>query len=216
MDFILDFPSKLFLKGDDYVIMRPDISEQEFWEISNEDTNFELIDGVLIIHSPASTEHEEIFTYLMKILGFYLEEAEIGKVFGSRLVMRLSPKWNPEPDLMIVLRDNFHKIQPTKIEGPADIVIEILSKSTRDIDLNKKLPFYLQSGVKEVWLIDPDRKEFSIHWSDSDLLITKDHTELPSKLISELKFNPNWLWDRERFPSNSVIKEILTNSKKSD
>ena len=64
MEFILDVPSQLNLKGDDYLLMKFNVSEDEFWEVANEDSNFELINGVLIIHSPASTEHEELFGYL--------------------------------------------------------------------------------------------------------------------------------------------------------
>ena len=44
MEITFDFPQKIILKGD-YLIYQPDISEEEFWELANEDSNFELIDG---------------------------------------------------------------------------------------------------------------------------------------------------------------------------
>ena len=48
---------------DEYTVLKPDVSEEEFWEISNEDTNFELLDGVLYIHSPAITQ---VFSQLLR------------------------------------------------------------------------------------------------------------------------------------------------------
>jgi hypothetical protein len=71
------FPEKV-LEGGEYVFLKPDVSEEEFWELANEDSNFELVDGVLMIHFPASKENEEIFLNLSKILGFFLEETNQG------------------------------------------------------------------------------------------------------------------------------------------
>lgn len=160
----IDIPSQLNLKGDDYLLMKFNVSEDEFWEIATEDSNFELINGVLMIHSPASTEHEQIFGYLYFVLHYYTEQTEKGRVFGSRLVMRLSEKWNPEPDLMVVIPEHYDRIMETRIQGPADIAIEILSPTTREIDLTKKLPHYRYAGIGEVWNIDPKSQEFMIYW----------------------------------------------------
>lgn len=218
MEFILDFPAKLDLRGDDYLLIRPRISEAEFWEIANEDLDVELIDGVLAIHSPASTEHEDICSYLHKIISFYLEETGKGRLFGSRLVMRLSPKWNPEPDVMVIVPEHYDRIQPTRIEGPADLVIEILSDATRDMDLNKKLPHYLEVGVQEVWIVDPSRQEFQVVWVNTkEMWRLGDEGDqsrpLRSKVLPSLKFHPSWLWNREKFPANEIIKTYILNQK---
>ena len=109
------------------------------------------------------SEQIQILTVFVTVLGFYLEETQTGKVYGSRFVMRLSPKWNPEPDLFVITPGKFSKIKENYFEGPADVVIEILSKATRDLDLKEKLPEYLRAGVKEVWIVDPENKTLSIH-----------------------------------------------------
>ena len=59
------------------------------------------------------------------------------------------------------------EIKESRIEGAADLVIEILSKSTKKLDLTEKLPKYLKAGVKEVWIIDPKSRTISIHHKDS-------------------------------------------------
>ena len=46
MEIIVNYPEQILLKGE-YIVFKPDISEEEFWEISNEDTNFELINLII-------------------------------------------------------------------------------------------------------------------------------------------------------------------------
>ena len=59
--------------------------------------------------------------------------------------MRLSEAWNPEPDILVVTSKRVENIKNILLDGPADIVIEILSKATREIDITKKLLKYLDS-----------------------------------------------------------------------
>jgi Uma2 family endonuclease len=211
MEIILNLPESIQLSGD-YIVLKPNITESEFWEIANEDTNFELIDGVLVIHSPASTEHEQIFHQLSQIFAILLEEPKHGQVFGSRLVMRLSPKWNVEPDLMILSPQNYQRITPTRIEGPADLVFEILSDSTREIDLTKKIPYYLNNGVKEVWIIDPKFESIEIHNSTNIRTYSKTQDEdwVSSTIIPQIRIKGKWVWNRTEYPAIKIIRQILT------
>jgi Uma2 family endonuclease len=211
MEITFNSSSSFQLSGD-YIIIKPNISEEEFWEITNEDTNFELIDGVLVIHSPASTEHEEIFQYLSHLIAAFLEEPKYGRILGSRLVMRLSEKWNPEPDLMVLLPENYNRIKPTKIDGPADLVVEILSAATRELDLTKKVPKYLQMGVKEIWLIDPSKQSLSVY-NSKDVIIMDDSSSseyIPS-FLSQIKIQINWIWNRDQNPAIKIIQNWLRN-----
>lgn len=210
MAILLKFPEEKILEGD-YIIYKHGVTEEEFWEFVNEDTNCELIEGILVIHSPASEEHEDIFSYLNAILRVYLEETLKGKVYGSRFVMKLSERWNPEPDLFVVTPEKYSQIQRTYFDGPADIVIEILSKSTRELDLEKKLPHYLRAGVQEVWIIDPEAKVVTLHSSESSTTYDVPHSEkkLASKVLPEFPFQIRWLWNRDHYSVNKVLKEFV-------
>ena len=196
----------------EFIVLQPDISEEEFYSFADEDIKCELINGVLVIHSPATTEHEDLFGYLYTLLRLYLDETGEGKIFGSRLAMRLSPKWSPEPDILVILPKKYHNLQEGRLEGPADIVIEILSKSTREIDLEKKLPSYLDFGVREVWIIDPEKKSISIH-SKSEIkewnsINKKDRVR--SVVLPKFFVYFHWLWKREEFKPGKVIQLILS------
>ncbi len=194
----------------EYIILQPDVTEAEFWEYANEDMNCELINGVLVIHSPAPELHESIFKYLLTFFNIYLEKTGKGKVYGSRFVMRLSPKWNPEPDLMIILPNNYSRIQKNMVDGPADIVIEILSKTTKEIDLTKKLPKFLESGVQEVWMIDPEEKLITIYTPAEKRIYTESQSKefIVSPVLGQLTLKIKWIWNRDEFPVYKILENF--------
>lgn len=210
MTVLLKFQEEVILDGE-YIILKPDVTEEEFWKISSEDSNYELIDGVLVIHSPASEEHGDILLYISTILRFYLEEMKLGRIYGSRFVMRLSKKWTPEPDLMIITPKNYDNIQENRYDGPADIVIEIQSKSTREIDFTKKLPKYLETGVLEVWMIDPQEKYIAVYTKTSkkewkDVTSTE---KIQSTVLPNVPLQINWIWNRNKHPTNEIIRNLI-------
>ncbi|HKZ42857.1 MAG TPA: Uma2 family endonuclease [Candidatus Hodarchaeales archaeon] len=209
MAVLLKSHKEVVIEGD-YILFKPDVTEEEFWKIADEDSNYELIDGALVIHSPASEEHEDIFRHLTAIIGFYLQETGFGRLYGSRLVMRLSPTWNPEPDIIIIKPEKYKNVSATRLEGPADMVVEILSKATKETDLTKKLPKYLQSGVTEVWIIDPFVNRLTVYTKEQ---VTEydvpASTKITSTAFPSLPIKAEWILDRKKHPSNEIIKEMI-------
>jgi Uma2 family endonuclease len=206
----LKFQNEKYIESP-FTIIKQNVSEEEFWAFANEDIKCELLDGALIIHSPANSEHEDLFSYLMTLFRIYLDDSKLGKVFGSRLVMKLSNKWSPEPDLMIITPDKYKNLKNGRFEGPADIVIEILSESTRETDINKKLPEFLNKGVKEVWIIDPKEKTVTLHSADYVHEYKDPNSEviIKSLVLPDFKLKINWIWDRDKFPTSVIIKNLI-------
>jgi Uma2 family endonuclease len=75
----------------------------------------------------------------------------------------------------------------------------------------KKLPYYLQSGVEEVWIIDPKKQEIAIHWEGDSKRWDKNDFDksISSKVLSHLTFFPKWLWERDDFPSSTIIEKLV-------
>ena len=169
---------------------------RKFLEYANEDINCELINGVLIIHSPASLNHELIFKLILNLLDLYIQKNEIpGLSLGSRFTMRLSSKWAPEPDVMFIDREQEKNLHETYLDGPASVIFEILSPSTRDIDLQKKLPKYLECGVKEVWIIDLEEKSINIFFEGEKHTFLDQDEWISSKYIEGFRIKSRWLWN---------------------
>jgi Uma2 family endonuclease len=60
-----------------------------------------------------------------------------------------------EPDILFVAREHLHRLTTHRLEGPADLVVEVASPSTAHMDRTDKFDEYEQAGVREYWLLDP-------------------------------------------------------------
>ncbi|MBD3341704.1 MAG: hypothetical protein GF353_21545 [Candidatus Lokiarchaeota archaeon] len=197
-----------------YTIYVRNFDFERYLEYAHEDINCELIHGVLIIHSPVSLENEIIFKFMLTLLDLYVHKKKLGLVVGSRFTMNLSSKWAPESDIMFIASDSESTLKETYLDGPATVVIEILSPSTQKDDLNKKLPKYLKSGVKEVWIVDPMKKNFTTHWSKDQSRIYKESEWTKSKIIPEFRLKVNWLWKAKSISVLEKLKELKGEEKK--
>ena len=190
-----------------FSIYIPDISFDVLLKYATEDISCELLNGVLVIHSPASFMHESIFSFLNTLLRFYGTAHSLGIPIGSRFMTKLSEKWAPEPDIMFLTPEDQKNLKENYLLGPPSVVFEILSKTTRNDDLEKKLPQYLKLGVKEIWIIDPKQKNVTLHWQ-GDSKIFQDNTWVKSKIIQGFKIKVSWLWDPNSLAVSDVLKEI--------
>jgi hypothetical protein len=73
-----------------YTIHIPGVTEAQFDELVDEDTKAELLDRVMIVHSPATTQ-EEAAGFLRELISAYAEERRLGEVPGPRSLVRLGP-----------------------------------------------------------------------------------------------------------------------------
>jgi Uma2 family endonuclease len=136
------------------------VSEDVFYA-SGEDSSWQYLGGDLVMEPAASFRHEDLSAFLNLLLRGWLEERGGGVVVGSRFAMRLDPQWSPEPDVLVVLKERLHRLGRQRLEGPANLVIEVASGATpsaQAIDLRRKLPRYREAKVPEIWLIDPFAK----------------------------------------------------------
>lgn len=124
-----------------------------------EDQRVELIDGVIYIMEAPGFVHQRVATEMLFHIKSYIQKK------GGDCIPLLSPvdvrldcddKTMVQPDLIILCDKD--KIKRWGIMGAPEFVLEILSKSTRRKDCIKKLQKYGDAGVKEYWLIDPEKK----------------------------------------------------------
>lgn len=165
----------------------------------------------MIIHSLASLDHEKIFIFLGSLIKFYLGETNQGQVLGSRFVMRLGRGFIFEPDLMVLLSNSRVRTTSKYLDGPADMVIEILSPSTRETDLMKKVPQYLEKGVKEIWIIDSEAKELLVYLPNTSPINYKGTDTVQSEVLKGFFIHLEWLWSPENFKPLECLNQILNN-----
>lgn len=194
-----------------FLIVKPGLSEDEFYRLADEDSDWEYLDGRIVMHSPASDHHEDLFRFLLTLLSVYLDERSVALVRGSRYPMRLDPRWSPEPDIMVVRNERRHLVTPRRLEGPADMVIEIASDSDPRLDVREKLPRYREAGIDEIWLVDQFERVVRRETKSAAgyTVETLSTGRLPSTVVTDFWIDVDWLW-QEKLPSTMrCLREIL-------
>ncbi|MGD2115119.1 MAG: Uma2 family endonuclease [Acidobacteriota bacterium] len=193
-----------------YVVIKPGVREEEFYALAGEDSEWEYLDGRLVL-SPASERHEDLFIFLSTLFRAYLDEKGGGVVRGSRYPMRLDEHWSPEPDLLVVRDEHRRRMGPQRLEGPADLVVEIASEGDPKLDTREKLPRYREAGVPEIWLIDPFDETIHVERTTDGGYDATDVASgrLESTVVPGFWIDASWLW-RDDLPSTlACLRQIL-------
>jgi Uma2 family endonuclease len=194
-----------------YLIIKPDLSEEDFYRLAGEDSDWEYIDGRVVMHSPASDPHEDLFRFLITLFSYYLDKKGGAQVRGSRYPMRLDPRWSPEPELLVVRNDRKRLITKNRLEGPADLAVEIVSDADAHLVYWEKLPRYREAGIQEIWIVDPFEREVLV--DRTTVVRRKSRTiesgRLDSSTVPGFWIDVGWLW-RDPLPSTAAcLDEIL-------
>ena len=116
---------------------------------------WELIDGEFEVTPAPAPCHQTVSRRLQFELMRVLEESDIAQVFDAPLDVILAPTQVVQPDLAILAKERSHLVSKRGIEGPPDIVVEILSPSTSVLDRRVKKGVYARFGVPEYWIVEP-------------------------------------------------------------
>lgn len=124
---------------------------------------YEIIDGELIVTPSPVPRHELLAVRLTLRFGNYVEARRLGQVWGDRVDIKLAEgEALVIPDLSFIRRDRLGIVGPTAIDGVPDLVLEILSPSTRHRDLGEKMALYARYGVTEYWVVDPEARSVRV------------------------------------------------------
>lgn len=132
------------------------MSYEEFLAWSSEDTHAEWVEGEVIVFVPPKTIHQQIVGFLHNLLSLYANLFQLGVVLTDPFEMRIRDgKSSREPDLLFIAQEHLERLTPEHLEGPADLVIEIVSDESVARDRTDKFYEYQEAGVREYWIIDP-------------------------------------------------------------
>jgi Uma2 family endonuclease len=187
------------------------VSEEQFDELVDEDTRAELIDGVMIVHSPASIKHDNLSGFLRFLMRGFSEHSDAGIVLGPDSLIRLRPRRRVGPDLFFIERRRVPRRLPREWKGTPDLVLEVLSPSNRREDVAEKLPTYREAAVREIWLIDPDEREVLVEYRRGKSYGTSHISagRVASTVLKGFWLDASWLW-KEPLPNvMACLREIL-------
>lgn len=131
------------------------LNYDDYAKIPQDGMRHEIIDGVHFVNAAPSTVHQHVSKRLQYQLYTKIELAGLGVLFNAPVDVQFSEFDVVQPDLVIVLNENVRKITPTKIKVAPNLVVEILSPSTTELDHTLKKELYERFGVQEYWIVDP-------------------------------------------------------------
>jgi Uma2 family endonuclease len=134
-------------------------SEAEYLMLAN-DRNLlvELSDGKVVVHAMPTPRHQAVVLNL----AFLLRQTGQGRVFVAPMPVRLWPGKMREPDVMWYDERHLDRIQD-QFAGPPDLAIEVLSPSSRSVDLGVRLQEYAEAGIPEYWVVELDAENVSVY-----------------------------------------------------
>lgn len=129
-----------------------------------EEKRAELIDGVFYDMASPSVIHQLIAGQIFVQLNVFLRKKKascVPCIAPVDVQLDCDDRTMVQPDVLVVC--DREKIRKSGIFGAPDFVAEILSKTTRRKDMVVKLAKYAQAGVREYWLIDPDKQNVLVY-----------------------------------------------------
>ena len=161
------------------------MTEEEFVAWCDEDTNAEWVDGLVIVKEPVSGEHDQIAWWLRTLLQHYVEHRGLGLVSGPQFCVRLPRRPSRrEPDVVFVVAARRDVVRPNHVEGPPDLVIEVVSPESQSRDRRERYLEYEAAGI-------PEREG------------------LASLVVPGWYVRPAWLWGEPRTSVLDALAELI-------
>lgn len=175
-----------------------------------EDLRVELIDGTFYTMLAPSIPHQLISYELTHFFSDFIDEN------GGPCLAVSSPvdvqldqddKTIVEPDVCVVCDQD--KVTFARIYGAPDLVVEVLSKSTRQKDLTLKVWKYFNAGVREYWIVDPDHRQVMVYVFAGEVQLTtySIHGKIPVGIYDGnliIDFEKIWQRIRRFYPESSA------------
>ena len=138
-------------------------------------------------------------------------ELRLGLGEGVRVVL-LPARRERVPDLMFVARQHLERVKPTYLDGPADLVVEIVSPDSVGRDRGDKFVEYERAGIPEYWLIDPDREQAELYELDPNgryhLALSGRSGVYRSAVLQGFPLDLDWLWQQPPPKALPIVRQL--------
>lgn len=139
---------------------------EELHSLPDDGNSYELSHGELFV-SPAPAEpHDTTVARLNRLLVAYVAANRLGLVYHPHSVVRFGDS-QAEPDLIVrhsrAGRPKHARVDDDLLDWPIpSLVIEVVSPSSRRRDREQKREYYVEAGVAENWVVDPERRNVRV------------------------------------------------------
>jgi Uma2 family endonuclease len=168
----------------------------------------EWVDGQVYVMSPGNDRQSTLTRFLGAIIQEWAEVHDLGEVYAAPYTVRTREGAGREPDLFFLRADHLDRVRGSYVEGPPDLVIEIVSPGSRGQDRGAKFHEYAQAAIPEYWLIDPERSTAEAYRLVGGAYQPVDLGEPPalrSDALPGMWIAVEWLW-RQPLPKQGFVR----------
>ena len=143
-------------------------TESDYYNLP-EGIRAELIDGKIYNQAAPSRIHQKLLGELYTVINTYIKTRNgFCQVYPAPFAVKLLADQDTivEPDISVICDPK--KLTDRGYTGAPDWIIEIVSPSTASHDYIRKLKLYADAGVKEYWIVDPDKKSVYVYHLEED------------------------------------------------
>jgi Uma2 family endonuclease len=137
---------------------------EDYRRLPDDGRRYEVLRGVLYVTAAPNVLHQTVLRNVVRLLIRFLDEKPLGDFLFSPvdLILPAGLSAPVQPDLVYSSRGWREQMTSQFLEGVPDLVLEVLSPSTRRYDRRTKLEVYATAGVQEYWLADPSKRTFEV------------------------------------------------------
>jgi Uma2 family endonuclease len=139
------------------------LTYEDYLHFPQDGRRHEILDGEHFVVPAPTLRHQSVVSNLHLALGLFVRTHRLGRVWTAPVDVVLSDVDILQPDLVFVAESRGDLLAGTHVQGAPDLVVEVLSPSTRRTDLVTKRHLYEKHGVSEYWVVDPEIETVEIY-----------------------------------------------------
>lgn len=139
------------------------LTYKDYCLLPNDGKRYEVLDGELAMTPAPTPKHQDVSRNLERLLDQHVVAHDLGKVYDAPIDLILSETTVLQPDLLFLSKARLHFVTERAVEGPPDLVVEILSPATARTDRITKAQLYARYEGPHYWLVDPDERSLEAY-----------------------------------------------------
>jgi Uma2 family endonuclease len=199
--------------------LRMSYEEWLAWYGTHDLNRGEWVQGEVVPYMPPLIPHVRIVGLLYALMLFYARHRKLGEVFSESAEL-----WMPGsqaarmPDICFLSNQHADRLSVRRLEGYADLVVEVISRDSVTRDQRQKFAEYQAAGIPEYWTIDsrPRRQDATIYYLDANgqyqVAPADRRGRLVSRVMAGFWIDPAWLWQEELPDPLQLLHEILADA----
>jgi Uma2 family endonuclease len=148
----------------------------DYMSLPEHGPRYQLVDGELYMAPAPNRRHQFISGEIEYALRKYLEQNPLGVIYDAPFDVQLSDTTVVQPDIAYFSKRRASYLTEHGAEGAPDLVVEILSPKTAQLDLGVKREIYARTGVFELWIVDPTADEAKVYY-------LRENAQLPAATL---------------------------------